>query len=467
MSINKVIFGDETLIDLTSDTVKPSLLMSGVTAHDCTGTSITGTIIARTSSDIEVAGPTVSVPSGAYSSAATKAVATGAYYSQFDLNINQLNIQLNNTTGKININQNSSLNTTVIKTTGYIEKENSVGHFNASVSSSYQLPTIPAATITPTESSQVAAASGKFTLGNITVAAVSSDYIGSNIAQRSSSDITVTGPTVSVPAGYYAATASKAIAAGSMWSESWIQPNVQMNFNSTTGVVTAAFNDSMLVSPVRSAGYLKPEYNYIVGAIGNSSYALTTRGSADVSISGQVVSVSSGYYATNNSVTIPSAEITDRLVLRVDPSIKFNSTTGVVTAEYDQEYLYWLVSESGYVAQMTGYYNPWGVSTYQIPTKSAATYTPSTAAQTIASGQYLIGAQTISGDTNLVAANIASGVSIFGVIGTHIGGITPTGTISISSNGTYDVTNYAAASVNIGATVVEKRLIVPEGMIGV
>lgn len=53
-----------------------------------------------------------------------------------------------------------------------------------------------------------------------------------------------------------------------------------------------------------------------------------------------------------------------------------------------------------------------------IPTKAAQTYTPGTTSQTIAAGQYLGGAQTIAGDTNLRGANIISGVSIFGVAGT-------------------------------------------------
>ena len=52
-----------------------------------------------------------------------------------------------------------------------------------------------------------------------------------------------------------------------------------------------------------------------------------------------------------------------------------------------------------------------------ITRKSAATYTPGTADQTIAAGQYLSGAQTIKGDANLLAENIAEGVSIFDVAG--------------------------------------------------
>lgn len=55
--------------------------------------------------------------------------------------------------------------------------------------------------------------------------------------------------------------------------------------------------------------------------------------------------------------------------------------------------------------------------TGSISSKDAASYTPTTSDQTIAAGQYLAGAQTIKGDANLTAANIADGVTIFGVAG--------------------------------------------------
>lgn len=41
--VNKVIYGDQTLIDLTDDTVSPSSLKLGSTAHDASGAQITGT----------------------------------------------------------------------------------------------------------------------------------------------------------------------------------------------------------------------------------------------------------------------------------------------------------------------------------------------------------------------------------------------------------------------------------------
>ena len=43
MAKNKVIFGNEVLIDLTADTVTADKLASGYTAHDKSGTTITGT----------------------------------------------------------------------------------------------------------------------------------------------------------------------------------------------------------------------------------------------------------------------------------------------------------------------------------------------------------------------------------------------------------------------------------------
>lgn len=50
--------------------------------------------------------------------------------------------------------------------------------------------------------------------------------------------------------------------------------------------------------------------------------------------------------------------------------------------------------------------------------KSAETFTPSTANQTIAANQYLTGAQTIAGDADLIASNIKHDTNIFGVTGT-------------------------------------------------
>lgn len=85
------------------------------------------------------------------------------------------------------------------------------------------------------------------------------------------------------------------------------------------------------------------------------------------------------------------------------------SAGGLITATTEQE--------KGYV--------PGGTksATQQLTTQGAATITPTTTNQTaVASGRYTTGDVVVSGDANLVPENIAEGVSIFGITGTHSGG---------------------------------------------
>lgn len=89
------------------------------------------------------------------------------------------------------------------------------------------------------------------------------------------------------------------------------------------------------------------------------------------------------------------------------PSISVSSA-GLITASATQT--------AGYVAAGTK------SATKQLTTQAAQTITPGTSNKTISSGRYLTGTQTIKGDANLVAGNIKSGVSIFGVSGTLAAG---------------------------------------------
>lgn len=89
------------------------------------------------------------------------------------------------------------------------------------------------------------------------------------------------------------------------------------------------------------------------------------------------------------------------------PSISVSSA-GLITASATQT--------AGYVAAGTK------SATKQLTVQAAQTITPGTSNKTIASGRYLTGNQTIKGDANLVAGNIAKDVTIFGVTGTHEGG---------------------------------------------
>ncbi len=75
-------------------------------------------------------------------------------------------------------------------------------------------------------------------------------------------------------------------------------------------------------------------------------------------------------------------------------------------------------------------------ATQQLTTQGAKTVTPTTTEQiAVASGHYTTADVKVAGDENLIPENIAEGVSIFGVQGTHSGGGTFDGaTVTFKDN---------------------------------
>lgn len=139
------------------------------------------------------------------------------------------------------------------------------------------------------------------------------------------------------------------------------------------------------------------------------------------STSQQTVSPDSGYDGLS-SVTVnamPSGSATTpATTITANPTISV-SASGVITASVSKTQGVTPSVSAGYVASGTsGTIIVNGSNTNQLTTKSAQTYTPTTTDQTIASGQYLTGAQTIKGDANLLAENIKKDVVLFGVTGT-------------------------------------------------
>lgn len=140
--------------------------------------------------------------------------------------------------------------------------------------------------------------------------------------------------------------------------------------------------------------------------------------------------VKSGKYYVNSSGTLTQGTMST--VTQPTPSISVSSG-GVITATST-------LSNSGYMASGTK------SNTKSLTTKQAQTYTPTTYNQTISSGQYLTGTQTIQGDSNLVASNIKSGVSIFGVTGNYQG----TGDDTVGYIGEYSSTRTSRTSISFG-----------------
>lgn len=129
------------------------------------------------------------------------------------------------------------------------------------------------------------------------------------------------------------------------------------------------------------------------------------------------VSVPTGFYPVEIPRNIPKGVITA-------PNITVSSN-GLITATE--------TATAGYIVSDENVAS----GTKQLTTQATKTWTPTISNQTIASGTYLTGAQTIKGDSNLVASNIKEGVSIFGITGNYSFSLSQTYILqtNIDSNG--------------------------------
>lgn len=160
-------------------------------------------------------------------------------------------------------------------------------------------------TVTPSETQQsISADSGYTGLGTVTVEAISSTYVGSGITQRSSTDLTVSGATVSVPAGYYSAAASKSVASGSATAPASISGTAA---SVSTGTNTLTLTKTVSVTPTVSAGYVSS------GTAGNSSVSLTasvtTKVAATITPTTTDQTIAAGTYLTGTQTIAGDADL--------------------------------------------------------------------------------------------------------------------------------------------------------------
>ena len=301
--------------------------------------------------------------------------------------------------------------------------------------------------VTPTESEQeVTPDSGYDGLSKVTVDAISSTYIGSGITQRSSSDLTASGATVTVPSGYYSTQATKSVTSGSVTAPSSISGT---SASISTGTNTLTLTKSVSVTPnVTTAGYISS------GTAGNSSVSLTASVTVNPTptASGATVTVPAGYYTTQTTKSVSSGSATGPSSI-TQSSATVTTGTNTITLTKTGVSTTPTVS-AGYVSSATSSTATVAL-TASVTTKEAATITPTTTNQTIASGTYLTGTQTISGDANLVAGNIKSGTSIFGVSGSYSGLDTSDATATAADivNG---LTAYANGRKLEGSLIIQK-----------
>lgn len=285
-------------------------------------------------------------------------------------------------------------------------------------------------TVTPTESSQsISADSGYTGLGTVTINAISSTYVGSGIARKSSSDLTASGATVSVPAGYYASAASKAVSSmtlptavatsSSGTSKLTITPttaarylNIPTGYNGTASYYTISGDSNLTAANIRSGVSIFGVTGTYTGSGSGGTTINNQNKTVNPSTSQQIITADSGYTGlgtvtvnamTTGTVTSPSTISGTTATVSTGTNTLTLTKTVSVTPN---------VTTAGYINSGTAG-NASVSLTASVTTKAATTYNVSTSNQTIAAGTYLTGAQTIRAVTHTAtAAKIAAGQTI-------------------------------------------------------
>lgn len=202
-----------------------------------------------------------------------------------------------------------------------------------------------------------------------------------------------------------------------------------------------------------------------VGAI-SSSYVgsgITRRSSTDLTASGATVTAPAGYYQSQATKTVSAGSATAPSTIS---GTSATVSTGTNTLTLSKTISVTPTVTAGYISSGTAGNSNVSLQA-SVTTQAAQTIYPSTSNQTINSGRYLTGNQTISAisQTNLLAENIKSGTTIsisngqtnlWSVLGTYTGSGGGSGgptLLNTTSIGTVNTTSTQAASLNVNCVV--------------
>ncbi len=433
MGVSKVIINGSTVIDVTQDTVASSNLLSGYTATGADGEGVSGSIVANAATDITLDGNTVTVPAGYYASSTSKTIpATTHPDPTVSVDANGL-ITASHTQTAGYVAAGTTTDTLQLVTSG-VSAANIKDGATVKIGDSTDDDKIANVTGTFTDAStvssgQTAAASAQIRAGysawvdGAEVKGSISDKAAATYNTSSSDQVINSGVYLSGNQTIKAVTTSNVTAANVKYNV--VAKVGDANDDDRIVGVTGTFTGANTVSSgqtAAAAGNIVTGYSaWVNGAEVKGSIPIRT--SANMTVSDDEVTAPAGYYATAQSKSVAAGSATvDDATITANPSISV-SASGLITATNNKTEEVTPTVTPGYVVGGTpGVITVSGSSTSQLTTKAAATYTPGATDQTIAAGQYLTGAQTVKGDANLIADNIADGVTLFGITGTHVGG---------------------------------------------
>ena len=247
--------------------------------------------------------------------------------------------------------------------------------------------------ITPTEEEQTLETTDLLMQDDITVHAIPDTYVGSAIPQRDAGDLTASADTVSVPAGYYADAASRAVAAGSATTPTGgieVTPSISVG---SDGKITASVSKSETVTPIVVPGYVSSGTAGTISISGSATEQMTIRDSSDLVVRDDTVTVPAGYYPSEAAAGItPGSATTPATTISATPSISVSSG-GLITSAVSASQQVTPTISAGYVSGGTaGTVSVSGSATEQLDTQAGTTITPTTSQQTaVAAGKYTTG----------------------------------------------------------------------------
>lgn len=189
-------------------------------------------------------------------------------------------------------------------------------------------------TVVPTESQQTLDTDGKTLTDDITVTAISSSYVGSAVPRNDSDDLTASGDTVTAPAGYYAANASKAVDAATWKAGSILQPTMTTTVDAA-GLVTAKASGTMSVWPIQTSGWAQSSKAYPIIFNETDTLQLPTQAAATITpTTSSQTAVAAGKFTTG-AVTVDAIQTETASVTPSSSAQTIYPTTGHFFDEVD------------------------------------------------------------------------------------------------------------------------------------